>query len=254
MNNILIDIGNTTIQVAIYQDDNLIIRHIVSTDLNKAEGDYYITFFNLFNAYLNNNISHIIISSVVPSLNTTIKAIFKRLFNVEPLILGLGFKTKVIFKIDNIKELGSDIICDVCGGIKKYSYPLIIVDLGTASKILHVDQNGVFTGCIIAPGIAISKQTLTKNTALLPDIDFNLPKNIIGKNSIDAIKSGVIFGHALMIEGFVNKIKEEYKLPYKTILTGGNARIVKEILTKKGYIFDDTLLLDGLNEILKKNI
>lgn len=251
--NVLIDIGNTTIQVAIYQNDNLLDRHIVSTDLNKLEGEYYIIFSNLFSSYSKANISHIIMSSVVPSLNQRISAIFKKIFHQEVMILGIGFKTKVIFKIDNIKELGSDLICDTCGAIKKYGYPSIVVDLGTASKILIIDDKGVFIGCIIANGLGLSKASLTKNTALLPDIDYNLPKNIIAKNSIDALKSGIVIGHLLMIDGFINEIKKEKNLPYKIIVTGGYSEPLKKQFINKGYIYDDQLLFDGLNQILKLN-
>ncbi len=252
--NILIDIGNTTIQIGIYQGDKLIDRHIVSTDLNKLEGDYYSLFLDLFSKYLNSDIKHIIISSVVPKINDVISSVFEKMFKVKPMIMSIGFKTKVIFRIDNIKELGSDLICDVCGGIAKYNSPLIIIDMGTATKILVVDNNSIFIGCIFIPGLSISKDSLTSKTALLPDTDYTLPKNILGKNSIDAIKSGVILGHILMLEGFINKIKEQYNYDFKIVVTGGNAIHLKDEFIKLGYIYDNKLVLDGLNEILKRNV
>lgn len=252
--NLLIDIGNTTIGLALYKNDHLVSKFFISTELDKVEDEYYLSFKNLTKDLNLDDIKNILISSVVPRLNIRIKNALFKLFKIEPKILALGFKTGMLIKIDNPIELGSDLVCDGVGGINKYESPMILVDLGTATKILVIDKNKQFIGCSIAPGILMSASTLTSKASQLMDIELSYPKNIIGKNTQDSLKSGIVIGHAEMIKGMCYQIEKELKMPLKKIFTGGNAYPIKDYLIKNGFIFDENLLFDGLNIILKKNI
>ena len=252
--NILVDIGNTTIAVALYKDEKFVKKIIVSTLVDKVEDEYFLLLHTMLNKYISEKVEHILISSVVPKVTRTIKAVLKRLFNIEPKVFGVGYKTGAMIKIDNPSELGSDLVCDVVGGLHLYQEPMIIVDLGTASKILVIDNTKAFIGCVIAPGILTSASTLIDKTSLLPETDLVLPKNLIGKNTSDSLKAGMVVGHAEMIKGLCYQIEKQLGYPCKRILTGGNSFPVKDYLTRIGFQFSENLLFDGLKVILDKNI
>lgn len=251
---LVLDLGNTNLYVGIYQNDQLIKEFRKHTDLNRSSDEYVeiLKSFFITHNISSNNFEGAILSSVIPSLTSTIKLAVETLIHKECKIIGKGLKSGLAIRIDNPSELGCDLVCDCVGGLLKYQAPLIIADLGTANKILVVDKNGHFTGCTISVGIKIGMKSLTNNTAQLMDVSLVPPKKVVGKNSIDSLNSGATYGTCAMIEGMANKIEEELGYKCHKILTGGNSLLIKDIISKE-FIYNPTLILDGLYHIYQKN-
>ena len=197
-------------------------------------------------------VSHIIISSVVPSINGPLSNALKEVFGIEPMTIAPGTKTGLIIHVDNPSEIGNDLIAVMVGVKDKYGYPCLIADLGTASKILLIDKNGAFTTCAIMPGLSISAATLNNQTALLPEVSFVEPKTVLARNTIDAINAGVVYGHADMIDGLIRRFEKEIGYKCKHILTGGGSFFIRNVVNEQ-YVYDPDVCLYGLNRIILRN-
>lgn len=251
---LVLDLGNTNLYIGVYENDSLVYEFRKHTEINRSSDEYY-QFIK--ECLINKNISlnafkGAILSSVVPSLTSIIKNAVESLLNVECLLIGKGIKTGLPIKIDNPNELGADLVCDCVGAINKYQVPLIVVDLGTANKILVVNDKKEFIGCTISVGLHIGLKSLTKNAAQLMDVNLTTPSKVIGKNSIDSLNSGAIYGTCAMIEGMASKIEKELNIKCNKIITGGNARFITDIIDEE-FVYDPTLILDGLYKIYCKN-
>ena len=154
--------------------------------------------------------------------------------------------------VDNPSEIGNDLIAVMVGAKKKYSYPVLIADLGTASKIMLIDKSGTFVSCTIMPGLSLGAASLTNKAALLPEISFKTPKTVLAKNTVDAINAGVLFGHADMIDGLIDRFEKEIGYKCQHVLTGGGSIYIKDVL-KNHYEYDPDVCLEGLNEIIRRN-
>ena len=251
---LVLDLGNTNLYIGIYENNSLIKEIRKHTDLYRSSDEYY-EIFDSFLRLENISVSSFegaILSSVIPSLTLTIKFAIEKLIKKECKIVGKGIKSGLSIRIDNPSELGSDLVADSVGALAKYNAPLIIVDLGTANKILVVDKNKEFVGCTISVGLKIGMKSLTSSAAQLMDVSLIPPKRIIGKNSVDSLNSGATYGTVCMIEGMAEKIERELGYKCTKILTGGNSYIIKDIINKD-FIFEPTLILDGLYQIYLKN-
>ncbi|HOD03266.1 MAG TPA: type III pantothenate kinase, partial [Clostridiales bacterium] len=156
--------------------------------------------------------------------------------------------------IDNPKELGADLVASAVGAISKYPLPCLIIDLGTASKLSVINEDGAFLGCAIVSGVEISLDALSKRTSQLPAISLEAPANAIGTNTIDSIKSGTLLGNAAMLDGLSDALENELGKPFKTLVaTGGLSKDIIP-LCKKEIILNKTLILEGLYEIYYKNV
>ena len=248
--NICIDVGNSTIGVGVYEDNVLKERMTFNTDVRLTEDEFY----HLFKKpeLTNRKVDQIIYSSVVPQINVLIINALKRLFNINPMLIGPGTKTGLAIKVDNPLEIGNDLIADLVAAKENYGYPCLIADLGTASKILLLDKTGTFVSCLIMPGLTLSAESLSSRAALLPEVSLIAPASVLAKNTLGAMNAGIVYGHADMIIGLINRIEKELGYPCKHILTGGGAIYVKEILGDD-FIYDKNLNLDGLNIIINKN-
>ena len=248
--NICIDVGNSTIGVGVYDHNSLVERMTFNTDVRLTEDEFY----HLFKKPELTNIAveNIIYSSVVPQINVPMLNALKRLFNTMPMLIGPGTKTGLAIKVDNPLEIGNDLIADLVAAKEKYGYPSLIADLGTASKILLLDKSGTFVSCLIMPGLTLSAESLSSRAALLPEVSLIAPASVLAKNTLGAMNAGIVYGHADMIIGLINRIEKELGYPCKHLLTGGGAVYVKEILGDD-FIYDKNLNLDGLNIIINKN-
>ena len=252
--NICIDVGNSTIGIGVFKDNALIERMVVNTDPHFTEDEFYQLFKRPFN-YVEkgkDSVNNIIFSSVVPQVNLPILNALKKLSNIEPILIGPGTKTGLAIKVDNPLEIGNDLIADLVSAKEKYGYPCLIADLGTASKILLLDKLGTFVSCLIMPGLTLSAQSLSNKAALLPEVSLIAPNTIMAKNTLTATNTGIVYGHADMILGLINRYEKELGYPCKHILTGGGAIYLKDIL-KDNFIYDQNLNLEGLNIIINKN-
>ena len=252
--NICIDVGNSTIGIGAFKENKLVERMVVNTDPNFTEEQFYQLFKRPFNYVKEGKVSidNIIFSSVVPQVNLPIINALKKLTNIRPILIGPGTKTGLAIKVDNPLEIGNDLIADLVSAKEKYGYPTLIADLGTASKILLLDKSGTFTSCLIMPGLTLSAQSLSNKAALLPEVSLIAPNTILAKNTLSAMNAGIVYGHADMILGLINRIEKELGYPCKHILTGGGSIYIKDIL-KDDFIYDQNLNLDGLNIIVNKN-
>ncbi len=252
--NLCIDVGNTTIGVAFFKEEQLYKRLSYTVDTKKTSDEYIsVIERTLKDLSLNaKQIDRIIFSSVVPSVNDEFISAVKAIFNREPLLIAPGVKTGLPVHVDNPSEVGNDLIAVMVGAKEKYGYPCLITDLGTATKVLLIDKSGAFVSCMIMPGLALSVSALTNRAALLHEISIKAPKTVMVKNTVDAINAGVTYGHADMIDGIINRYEKELGYPCKHILTGGSAIYLKDILRNE-FIYDETLCLEGLNRILIRN-
>lgn len=241
---LLVDIGNSNIVLAQYENEIGEINRF-NTVRNKSFDEYYLLLKNVILG-----VKTIIVSSVVPELNSIFKALAEK-HNIEIIFVGPGVKTGVQIKIDNPKELGTDIVCDHAGAFKYYYESAIVVDMGTATTISFSD-NKIIKGVSINAGLITSKEAIVGKASQLAQFEYKHPKKALGTNTIDSLNNGLLLGHSYMIIGLVEQIKRENKDDVKVIITGGASRYMKGLLPND-YIFDDSLLIKGLLEIYKKN-
>lgn len=249
-----IDIGNTNIVIGKFSGEKLEFITRIMTNPAETDSEYAAKIKNILELENSDHrkIEGAIISSVVPPLTVTIKNAIKKLYNVDALVVGPGIKTGINLMVDNPAQVGADLICACVAAYNKYPTPAIIVDMGTATKIMVVDESAVFVGVSIIPGAELSLKALSGGTAQLPQISLDNPGKVIAKNTVECMKSGVIYGNASMIDGMIERIEKESGKKASYIATGGYA---KTIITycKNDLILDENLLLDGLRIIYEKN-
>lgn len=250
-----IDVGNTNINVGAFKDEKCVFISSLSTEKLKLGDQYACDFLNIFslNGVSKSDFSGCIISNVVPELSHAIEGAVYKVTGLTPMTIGPGIKTGLNILADNPAQLGADIVAGAVAAINKYPLPCLVIDLGTASKITALDKNGNFCGMIITCGVKVALDALTKNASLLPNIRITAPKNVIGKNTIDCMQSGTVFGTASMIDGLIERFQDEMQDPIKSLVATGG--LSKNIISncKKEIIYDQTLLLDGLRIIYNKN-
>lgn len=241
---LLVDIGNSNIVLAQYETEiGEVFRF--NTIRDKSIDEYYILLKDVLA-----NVSSIVISSVVPELNRIFKELALKL-KKEIIFVGPGVKTGVQIKIDNPKELGTDIVCDHAGAFKHYYDSVVVVDMGTATTISY-SENRVIKGVAINAGLITSKEAIVGKASQLAQFEYKTPKKALGTNTIDSLNNGLLLGHAYLIKGLVEQIRKENKSDSKVIITGGASIYMRDLLPKE-YIFDGDLLIKGLLEIYRKN-
>ena len=250
---IAIDIGNTETTVGIGNKEGWDSYRFTTRDANTS--DELLALFNsTFNLDTNkkNQISGSIVCSVVPQVTNNMFQAVEKYLESSPIIVGPGIKTGLKVNIDNPKELGPDRIANSVAGYKIAKSDVLIVDLGTATTFDVVNEKKEYLGGAIAPGIKISLDALTSKTASLKSVELDLPKKVVGKNTYEAIQSGLIYGHASMIDSMIEKIILEIGVNPKIIITGGLSSIVHPALNINSE-FVENLTLIGLEEIFNLN-
>ena len=251
-----IDIGNTNIKYGIYDGEELVASFRVSSRLSRTADEYGSVLINLLasKGLKTSDVTGVIMSSVIPSLNYTICHMCEYFFGISPLMVGPGIKTGLNIKADNPKEVGADIIVNSVSAFRKYGGPVIVIDFGTATTFDVITENCELIGVAIAPGIKTSLEGLTKNTAQLPTIELEAPRSVLGKNTKTSMQSGVIFGFAGLVDNIVKKLRKELKYDkIKVVATGGLGEMIAKETETVGTV-DRTLTLDGLKEIYKLNV
>lgn len=249
-----IDIGNTNIVIGCISNEKTLFVERLSTDTTKTELEYAISFKNVLELYHINpeELNGSIISSVVPPITNIIRDSVIKITGKKVMIIGPGVKTGLNILMDNPAQLGSDLVANAVAGIHEYPVPLIIIDMGTATTISIVDKNKNYIGGMIMPGIRVSSDTLTQRTSQLPKISLEPPKKLIGTNTIDCMKSGIVHGNAACIDGMVSRIQKDLGQKATVVATGGLAKTIVPLCDAE-IILDDALLLKGLNYIYEKN-
>jgi type III pantothenate kinase len=199
------------------------------------------------------DIKDVIVASVVPNIMYSFNNGIIKYLNKLPVIVGPGIKTGISIHIDNPKELGADRIVDAAGAFYEYGGPVLVIDFGTATTYDVVTEKGVFIGAIISPGIKICANALWQKAAKLPEIEIKKPESILGKNTINSMQSGLVYGYIGQVEYIIKKVKKEMNISnMKVVATGGLAKIIYNE-TNEIDIYDKTLTLKGLKVIYNKN-
>ena len=249
-----IDIGNTNIVIGVIEDDVIRFEARIATDQVRTSDQYGVEIKNVLEAYGVNKdeIEDCIISSVVPPVFNSVKTGVIKVIGKQPMVVGPGLKTGLNINVDVPSQVGSDRIVIAVAALAEYKPPMILMDLGTATTIEVVEPGNMYLGGVIFPGVKISLDALTSRAAQLPGISLDKPKNIIGRNTVDCMRSGMMYGTAAMIDGIVERIEEELGHKSTLIATGGLAQFITP-LCKREIILERDLLLKGLNIIYKKN-
>ena len=249
-----IDVGNTNIVFGGFFEDKLCFVSRIATSKGFTEDEYAAKIKGILDLHdvTVKEVSGVIISSVVPALTPILKNAIKTIYNVDAFVVGPGMKTGINLLVDNPAQVGSDLICASVAAHSFYPGGSVILDLGTATKIMAVDKNGAFLGVSIIPGVEIAMNALASGTALLPQIALEAPKHVIGKNTVECMHSGIIYGNASMIDGMLERIHEELKCDMTYIATGGLSNLIIPHCKHK-IEQDPYLLLKGLKILYEKN-
>ena len=250
-----LDIGNTNIKTALFDGAEMVHYWRLSTTRKYTSDELGVMITQLFDHERidRNQVTGIILSSVVPTINFTVEHMCRDYFNIDPMTVGPGVRTGIDIKYDNPREIGSDRICNAVAAYTLYGGPCVYIDFGTATTFGALDENGALLGGCITPGIKLTSEALVSGTAKLPHFELVMPERVIGRTTIANLQSGVINGYVGQVIYLVNEIRREMGFPNaQVIATGGMARL---IAGKSGVIdhIDGLLTLKGLRLIYEKN-
>lgn len=249
-----IDIGNTNIVIGGFNDDELLFVVRIATNLTMTEDEYASKIKSILSIHNveKKEVKGAIISSVVPPLNIILKKAINFIYDIDPLLVGPGIKTGIKIHCDSPATVGADLICACVAAHHIYKSPSLIIDMGTATKIMYMDKEGAFAGASIIPGVNIALKALSSGTAQLPQISLEGPKSVIGKNTVDCMRSGVVYGNASLIDGMIDRYNEEVGEELRVYATGG---LSQNIIChcKHKITLDPDMVLKGLYIIYKKN-
>ena len=250
-----IDIGNTNIVIGGIEDDKIVFEARIATERVKTSDQYGAEIKNMLGLFgvKVSDLHDCIISSVVPPVFNSVHTGVMKVTGKAPIVVGPGIKTGLNIHVDSPSQVGSDRIVIAVAALAEYEPPLTLLDLGTATTIEVVDKGNVYLGGCIIPGVRISLEALTSRASQLPGIQLDRPKKVIGKNTVDCMRSGVMYGAAAMLDGMIQRVEEELGYPTTVVATGGMAQFVCP-LCRRDIKLERDLLLKGLNLIYKKNM
>ncbi|MBR3033243.1 MAG: type III pantothenate kinase [Clostridiales bacterium] len=249
-----VDIGNTHILLGGFDDKEILFTELLTTNRQSTDLEYA----SLIETALRVNrldfttVDGAIVSSVVPSVTNVIRTAIERFTGVTPLVVGPGVKTGLKIKIDNPAQLGSDLVMAAVAGIRDYKVPQINIYMGTATAFSLIDETKTFVGTSIGAGMGVALEALCEKTSQLPNVALETPKKVIGTNTSDSMKSGLMYQAASSIDGMIERIQEEYGAQCTIVATGRYAASVVP-LCRHTIHCDPDLILKGLMEVYRKN-
>lgn len=249
-----IDIGNSNIVLGGVREDEIVFEARLRTEVTKTSDQYCVDLKILLDVYgiRPEEIEGSIISSVVPQVLNSFQTAVKKLTGKTSMVVGPGLKTGLDIRLENPAQTGADLVVADVAALREHKPPLIVIDMGTATTMSVLDQNGAHIGGCIIPGVRISLDALTERTALLPGLQLDQPKRAIGRNTIDAMRSGIMMGTACMLDGMVERMEQELGCKTTVIVTGGIAKFIVP-LCKTPMIYDKDLLIKGLAALYRDN-
>ena len=249
-----VDIGNSNIVLGGVEGDSILFEARLRTDATKTSDEYCIDLKMMLDVYRVDvqSIEGSIIASVVPPVLNSIQTAIKKLTGKNCLVVGPGLKTGLNIAIENPAQTGADLVVGCVAALREHKPPMIVVDMGTATTMVVLDKNGSLVGGCICPGVKISLEALTGRTSLLPGIQLDQPKNAIGRNTIECMRSGIMMGNACMIDGMVERMEAELGYPTTVVATGGIAKFIVPIC-KTEIIYDKDLIVKGLAALYREN-
>jgi len=251
---LVVDIGNSNIVIGGVRDEKIVFEARIRTEATKTSDEYCVDLKILMDVYSvdSNAVEGAIIASVVPQVLNSIQTAIYKLTGKTSLVVGPGLKTGLNIKIENPAQTGADLVVGSVAALRQYKPPMIVVDMGTATTMVVLDETGALVGGCICPGVKISLDALTERTALLPGLQLDQPKRAIGRNTIDCMRSGIMMGTACMLDGMIQRMEEELGQKTTVIATGGIARFITP-MCKTPIIYDKDLLIKGLAMLYREN-
>ncbi len=251
-----VDIGNSSVALGVFDPNgNLTFQCRVEASEGKSADEYAVLFHSLFalRGVDPSTVDACILSSVVPPVTHAVSRAVESLVGCRPLIVGPGVKTGLNIRVDVQTQLGSDLVADAVAALSEFSAPMVVVNMGTVTTLSAIRRDGTLEGVVIAPGVRISMDALARSGSELPDISVATPKHVVGKNTQDSMRSGVLYGHAAMLDGMISRIGEELGEDALTVVcTGGLAETVLPYCRTKS-VYRPDLTLKGLYLIAQKN-
>ena len=250
-----IDMGNTNIVIGGIDEGKTYFEERITTIHSRTSTEYALLIKDILDLHSidKSQIEGSIVSSVVPPLNAPIQSAIKKILGRRPLLVGSGMKTGLNILMDNPKSVGSDQIVDAVAALQEYPCPIIVIDMGTATTMSVIDKHGNYIGGVILPGLKVSLDSLSSNAAQLPFISLEIPGKVIGKNTIDCMRSGILYGNAAQMDGIIDRMEEELGETASVVATGGLSRFVTPLCRHKIH-YDQALLLKGLLALYRKNM
>ena len=249
-----IDIGNSNIVLGGVRDERIVFEARLRTEATKTSDQYCVDLKILMEVYgvSSQDIEGTIIASVVPQVLNSMRTAVQKLTGKVPLVVGPGLKTGLNILLENPGQTGADLVVADVAALREHKPPLIVIDMGTATTMSVLDKNGAHIGGCIIPGVKISMDALTDRTALLPGLQLDQPKKAIGRNTIDAMRSGIMMGTACMLDGMVERMEAELGCKTTVIATGGIAKFIVP-MCKTPMIYDKDLIIKGLAALYRDN-
>ncbi len=249
-----VDVGNSNIVLGGVEGDSIVFEARLRTDSTKTSDEYCVDLKMLLEVHkiAVDTIEGAIIASVVPQVLNSMQTAIKKLTGKTSLVVGPGLKTGLNIKIENPSQTGADLVVGSVAALREHKPPMIIVDMGTATTMVVLDESGALIGGAISPGVKISMDALTERTALLPGLQLDQPKRAIGRNTIDCMRSGIMMGTACMLDGMISRMEAELGQPATVVVTGGIARFVIPMCSKP-MIYDKDLIVKGLAALYREN-
>jgi type III pantothenate kinase len=252
---LVIDVGNTSMITGVYKGKKLLANWIISTDKDRSSDELGLSMIG-FLRHKNIDAALIkaaVISNVVPPIMHSLEQAVRNYFKIIPIIIGPGVKTGINIKVENPKEVGTDIIANAVAAFELYGGPVIVVDFGTATTFSAISRKGDFIGTVLCPGIKVSAEALFQKAAKLLRVDLYKPSSVLGRNTVSSLQSGIINGYAGQVEHIIELIKNEMgESDVKVVATGGFSRIISDEC-KSIDMVNDHLTLEGLRIIYEKN-
>jgi type III pantothenate kinase len=251
---LVVDIGNTNINIGIYDGDELMGTFRMMTKTPRTSDEYGLFILSLMNSVkvAASDIKDVIVSSVVPNIMYSFNSGVIKYLKMTPIIVGPGIKTGISINTESPKEVGADRIVDAAAAYYIYGGPALVIDFGTATTYDVVTETGAFEVGITSPGIKISANALWSMAAKLPEIEIKKPKSILAKNTVQSMQAGLVYGYIGQVEYIIKQVKKELGYDMKVIATGGLAKIIYSE-TDMIDIFDKELTFKGLKIIYNKN-